>query len=589
MASLAERCGYTHEDLAKRLGKSRTSITESLALAEMPDEVRNLCRLADISSKSLLLQVVRQQTPQKMIALIEQLTRDGAGGVTREQARKAVAAKPSKPGRPKAFVFQYRPPTKTFNLRLQFRKSDVDRTEVIAALERIIAELRKERVTRFTRGSGVQSTQVPGGKNTQGSAKSGRQALRSPWRPGRSSPGRQDARSPGRPGHPSPDRRTTTQEVLKLRARLEVLSDQAPSRLARARDFERRAQDLECSRPRTSSAETQDFERCPGPGPRVPFRPSTSTSQHNMSYQTLPIWPRKHAPVEGLRNPDRPGSRPGSRLHAAKSACYRVTRMRVLDRYMIRETIAPFLLALAVFTFVLAVDPMLSPGRGAAGQGRAGPDRRVAAVDLAAAGPRRDDPDGVPDRAADGARPDVRRPRVGGPAGVRRQPGPAPAPGPRPGCARRGPGPLRHGQAASRTATSPSVNTTWKLLTQQSEADIKPQVFFERFPGFVMYVERQPAGRRLEGRVPRRDGHGTRQDRDADRDARRTRHAADRPGRKARPAHPAPGHAVLARRKRVARLQHVAPGPGVDCHQPGVGLRRRPASAGACPRCASRT
>jgi ParB family chromosome partitioning protein len=26
---LAERCGYTHEDLARRLGKSRTSVTES--------------------------------------------------------------------------------------------------------------------------------------------------------------------------------------------------------------------------------------------------------------------------------------------------------------------------------------------------------------------------------------------------------------------------------------------------------------------------------------------------------------------------------------------------------------------------------
>ena len=79
-----------------------------------------------------------------MIALVEQLTREGReGGLTREQARKVVA-KP-KPGRPKAFVFQYRPPTKTFNLRLQFRKSDVDRTEVIAALEAIIAELRKGR------------------------------------------------------------------------------------------------------------------------------------------------------------------------------------------------------------------------------------------------------------------------------------------------------------------------------------------------------------------------------------------------------------------------------------------------------------
>lgn len=145
MSSLAERCGYTHEDLAKRLGKSRTSITESLALAHMPDEVRNLCRLADISSKSLLLQVVRQQSPEKMIAFVEHLTREAqAGGstVTREVARKAAIGKP-KVGRPKAFVFQYRPPTKTFNLKLHFRKSDVEPSEVIAALESILAELRQ--------------------------------------------------------------------------------------------------------------------------------------------------------------------------------------------------------------------------------------------------------------------------------------------------------------------------------------------------------------------------------------------------------------------------------------------------------------
>jgi ParB family chromosome partitioning protein len=144
MMALARRCEYTHEDLAKRLGKSRTSVTECLAIAEMPEDVRKLCRLADISSKSLLLQIVRQQTPQKMIALIEQLTRDGRGAVTREQARKASAAKAAKVGRPKAFVFQYRPPAKTFNLRLQFRKSDVDRTEVIEALEAIIQELRNQ-------------------------------------------------------------------------------------------------------------------------------------------------------------------------------------------------------------------------------------------------------------------------------------------------------------------------------------------------------------------------------------------------------------------------------------------------------------
>ena len=139
--SLAERCSYTHEDLAKRLGKSRTNITESLALATMPVEVRNLCRLADISSKSLLLQIVRLQDPQKMVAMVEELTRDGGRGPTRAHARK-LAAKP-KAGRPKAYVFQYRPPTKSFKLRLQFTKSDVNRAELIAALEGIIADLRK--------------------------------------------------------------------------------------------------------------------------------------------------------------------------------------------------------------------------------------------------------------------------------------------------------------------------------------------------------------------------------------------------------------------------------------------------------------
>ena len=70
-------------------GSRGPSITESLALNDMPDEVRNLCRLADIHSKSLLLQVVRQDDPQKMTALVEKIASDG--GATREAVRKETA------------------------------------------------------------------------------------------------------------------------------------------------------------------------------------------------------------------------------------------------------------------------------------------------------------------------------------------------------------------------------------------------------------------------------------------------------------------------------------------------------------------
>jgi ParB family chromosome partitioning protein len=138
---LAARCGYTHEDLARRLGKSRTSVTESLALASMPEDVRNLCRLADISSKSLLLQVVRQETAEKMTALVEKIA--SQGGTTRQQLRDE-APKP-KAGRPKHYVFAFRPPTKAYNLKLSFAKSRVNREEVIDALEAILKELRKAR------------------------------------------------------------------------------------------------------------------------------------------------------------------------------------------------------------------------------------------------------------------------------------------------------------------------------------------------------------------------------------------------------------------------------------------------------------
>jgi ParB family chromosome partitioning protein len=135
---LAEQCAYTHEDMARKLGKSRTSVTESLSLNNMPEEVRNLCRLADISAKSTLLQIVRQSDPQKMLTLAEKLA--GQGGATRQEVRKETA-KP-KPGRPKSFVFAFKPPTKLFDLRLSFKKTKVEKDEIIDALENIIRELR---------------------------------------------------------------------------------------------------------------------------------------------------------------------------------------------------------------------------------------------------------------------------------------------------------------------------------------------------------------------------------------------------------------------------------------------------------------
>ena len=140
LRTLAEAYGYTHEKMAEKLGKSRSSITETLSLTAMPDPVREVCRLADIHSKSLLLQVVRQSDPQKMMAMLDRIQREGA---TRDDARRiAKEAKPrAAKGRPRHYVFRYQPREKSFTLALQFKKSHADRDEIIRTLQAILAEL----------------------------------------------------------------------------------------------------------------------------------------------------------------------------------------------------------------------------------------------------------------------------------------------------------------------------------------------------------------------------------------------------------------------------------------------------------------
>ena len=138
--TLAETYGYTHETMAERLGKSRTSITETLSLAAMPEDVRERCRRADIHAKSLLLQVVRQQTSEKMIAMLERMQREGTP--TRHDARRIAAESKKTRGRPRHYVFRHQARDKAFTLLVHFKKSVVEREELVGALEQVIEELR---------------------------------------------------------------------------------------------------------------------------------------------------------------------------------------------------------------------------------------------------------------------------------------------------------------------------------------------------------------------------------------------------------------------------------------------------------------
>lgn len=128
LRALSDRFGYTHEEIAVKIGKSRTTITEALSLAAIPQDVRELCRRADISSKSMLLQVVRQPTEDEMRQMVSKIQ---AEGLTRDEARSARRGDVKREG---GYVFKCKSGNSSWALTVKFRKSQVGKDEVREAL-----------------------------------------------------------------------------------------------------------------------------------------------------------------------------------------------------------------------------------------------------------------------------------------------------------------------------------------------------------------------------------------------------------------------------------------------------------------------
>ena len=135
---LATQFEYTHEDVARKIGRARSSVTETLSLLNIPDGLRKKCVEQGIASKSLLLQIARQPTEKKMVEMLRRILQ---GGLTRDEARRERREEQSGPQRPQPFIFQFEPETETFKFRIQFKKSHVSRDELIGTLREILAQL----------------------------------------------------------------------------------------------------------------------------------------------------------------------------------------------------------------------------------------------------------------------------------------------------------------------------------------------------------------------------------------------------------------------------------------------------------------
>jgi ParB family transcriptional regulator, chromosome partitioning protein len=140
---LQQKFGYTHEKISQVIGKSRTTITETLLINDIPDRIRAMCREAGIANKSVLVQVARAGSEDAMERVVK---RFAAGEISREDLRKQTASKPDpkKAGRPKNYTYQLKDKALPFSVNLTFKKSNVTRGELVDAVRELLRRLESD-------------------------------------------------------------------------------------------------------------------------------------------------------------------------------------------------------------------------------------------------------------------------------------------------------------------------------------------------------------------------------------------------------------------------------------------------------------
>ncbi len=139
LKTLVDLYGYSHQQLAERIGKARSTITEIINVSRIPDHLRNICKKHGILSRSTLIEISKLEKPEDMEKMVNQIIERGLKREDTRELGKKIKGKIKKSG---PFVFRFYPKDKKYFLKLEFKKENVSREEIINILEDILNRLK---------------------------------------------------------------------------------------------------------------------------------------------------------------------------------------------------------------------------------------------------------------------------------------------------------------------------------------------------------------------------------------------------------------------------------------------------------------
>ena len=136
LAALASKFSYTQDEIAKKISKSRSTVTELMTVAGLPDDIRTKCREAGINSKSTLLEIARQFDDAAMHEFLDGLVSGKVKPKSKQPRAETTSAPTPRADGPSETLFEYK--GKSFRLSIDFKGRDsTSRPEILKALKEV--------------------------------------------------------------------------------------------------------------------------------------------------------------------------------------------------------------------------------------------------------------------------------------------------------------------------------------------------------------------------------------------------------------------------------------------------------------------
>jgi ParB family chromosome partitioning protein len=137
--ALVDMYGYSHKQIAEKIGKARSTITEIISISKIPKEIRNMCEEFSIKSRSTIIELAKQENEDNMYRLISEIKKRELKREDTRDLSKMIKGKEKKIDK---YVYKYEEKDKSFKLKIEFKQQRVTKDEIVQILEKLIKKLK---------------------------------------------------------------------------------------------------------------------------------------------------------------------------------------------------------------------------------------------------------------------------------------------------------------------------------------------------------------------------------------------------------------------------------------------------------------